>query len=449
MMKTDSRGLALSGADDFAVARYDAAIGHFQSYVGDPIGVIDEALTTSPAFVAGHLLKANVLYTLAERQFVPMAAAALDAAKAHARTANDRERLMIDATGKLVAGDWHRAAQAYDRVLVDYPRDALALQVGHLMDFFRGDALNLRNRVSRVLPQWDASVPGYSYVLGMHAFGLEEMNQYAEAEATVRKALALQPKDGWAVHALVHVMEMQGRIGEGIEFLVSREHDWAPDNAFAYHNFWHLALFHIDSGRHDRALALYDASIHPEPATYILSLLDATALLWRLTLEGVDVGERFSGVADEWAQRIEGEAGFYAFNDFHAAMAFAATGRDAELSQLTARMREVAASDSVNAAMTREVGLPLVQGFGAFARGRYAEAVEALEPVRDIANRFGGSHAQRDVITLTIIEAALRSGDHGRAAHYIAERLVHKPGSAWGPRLALRAQAAPRLPAAA
>ena len=108
-MKTDSRGLALSGADDFAVARYDAAIGHFQSYVGDPIGVIDEALASSPAFVAGHLLKANVLYTLAERQFVPMAAAALDAAKAHARTANDRERLMIDATGKLVAGDWHRA----------------------------------------------------------------------------------------------------------------------------------------------------------------------------------------------------------------------------------------------------------------------------------------------------------------------------------------------------
>ena len=52
-----------------------------------------------------------------------------------------------------------------------------ALQTAHLFDFYRGDALNLRNRVSRVLPHWSESVPGYSYVLGMHAFGLEECNQ--------------------------------------------------------------------------------------------------------------------------------------------------------------------------------------------------------------------------------------------------------------------------------
>ena len=91
--------------------------------------------------------------------------------------------------------------------------------------------------------------------------------------------------------------------------------------------------------------------------------------------------------------------------------------------------------------MTRDVGLPLVEGFTAFGRGRYADAIAAIEPMRDTANRFGGSHAQRDLITLTLIEAALRSGDRMRARHYIAERLVHKPDSAWGPRLARRAEA--------
>jgi hypothetical protein len=299
------------------------------------------------------------------------------------------------------------------------------------------------------MPHWDASVPGYSYVLGMHAFGLEEMNQYAEAESTARRALKLQPKDGWAVHAIVHCMEMQGRIDEGIDFLVSREPDWAPDNGFAFHNFWHLGLFHMDAGRFDRALALWDASVHPEPATYVLSLIDATAMLWRLVLERVDVGTRFEQVADDWEARLANEAGFYAFNDFHAALAFVATGRDGSLKELVARMREAAAQPGVNAGMERDVGLPLVEGFAAFGRGRHADAIAAIEPVRDHANRFGGSHAQRDLVTLTLIEAATRAGDAARAKHYIAERLVHKPGSAWGPRLVARADAAATMHAAA
>src|SRR4029434_1176165 len=322
-MKNDTRGVPVTGADGFALARYETALEQFQTYVGDSVATIDEALQAAPAFIAGHMLKALVLYTLVERKFVPMVKEALDVARQHGAQANDRERGLISATELLVDGKWHLACQAIDRVLAGYPRDLLALQVGHLMDFYRGDALNLRNRVSRVLPHWDASVPGYSYVLGMRAFGLEEMNQYEDAESAASRALALQPKDGWAVHAAVHVMEMQGRIDEGIEFLTTREGDWAPDNAFAFHNFWHLALFCMDGARYDRALALFDGHIHPEPAAYVLSLLDATALLWRLRLERVDVGERFDLVADDWEARFDNEPGFYAFNDAHAAMAFA------------------------------------------------------------------------------------------------------------------------------
>ena len=438
-MKTDLRGIPVTGADTVALQRFETALAQFQSYTGDAIATIDEAIAASPGFVAAHLFKAFALYTIAERKFVPMVAEAVGHARREAANANARELGLLDAAGKLVDGDWHGATHALDRVLTAYPRDALALQVAHLMDFYRGDALNLRNRISRVLPEWDATVPGYSYVLGMHAFGLEEMNQYPQAEDTARRALALQPRDGWSVHAAVHVMEMQGRIEEGIEFLTSREADWAPDNGFAFHNYWHLGLFHMDAGRHDRALALFDGSIHPGPAAFVLSLVDATAMLWRMTLERVDVGQRFEQVADDWQARLDDEPGFYAFNDAHAAMAFVATGRAGALERLVLRMHEAAQEDNTNAAMTRDVGLPFVEGLAAFGRERYAEAIEAMEPVRDIANRFGGSHAQRDVITLTLIEAALRSGDRMRARHYVAERLVHKPASAWGPRLLRRA----------
>lgn len=448
-MNKDSRGIAMTGADAFAVARYERALEQFQSYVGDPIATIDEAVQASPAFVAGHLLKALVLYTLAERKFASMAGEALATARTHVATANERERGLIEAAGPLVDGRWRDACAALDRVLANHPRDALALQVGHLVDFYRGDALNLRNRVSRVLPHWDASLPGYSYVLGMHAFGLEEMNQYSEAEATALRALSIQPKDGWAVHAAVHVMEMQGRSEEGIAFLAARERDWAPDNAFAFHNFWHLALFCMDAARHGDALEIFDRHVHPQPAAYLLSLIDATALLWRLRLEGVEVGDRFERVADDWQAQLDAEAGFYAFNDVHAAMAFAMTDRDALLRELFARMDKAASQGDGNAAVTRDIGLPLATGLAAFARGRYAEAIAEIEPVRDEAHRFGGSHAQRDLLTLTLIESAIRNGDATRARHYIAERVVHKPAGQWGRRLWARAGATPRLSAAA
>ncbi len=55
-----------------------------------------------------------------------------------------------------------------------------------------------------------------------------------------------------------------------------------------------------------------------------------------------------------------------------------------------------------------------------------------MAPVRDTANHFGGSHAQRDVITLTLIDAARRAGNDALARHYLAEREMFKPASRLG-----------------
>ena len=434
-MRQHARGIPVSSGSPEAIAHYEAAIGQLHSYVGDPIASLDHALEASPDFVAAHLAKALVLATFAERQFAPAIASSIAAARRHGARANDRERGLLAAAEHLSAGAWNDACAALDAVLVDHPRDALALQVAHLMDFYRGDALNLRNRVARVLPHWSHEVPGYSYVLGMYAFGLEEMNQYAEAEETARAALALQRKDGWAVHAATHVMEMQGRIDEGIAWLTSRERDWSPDNGFAFHNYWHLALFHLDRADHGRVLALYDGAIHPGPAPMLLALVDATALLWRLRLDDADVGGRFTEVADEWEAKLDGEGGFYAFNDLHAALAFAATEREAAMARLLQRMAHAAEAHDANAAMTREVGIPLAKGVAAYGRGRYGEAVDLIAPVRDIAHRFGGSHAQRDVLTLTLVDAARRAGRTSLAKHVLAERLVSKPEAQWGRRI--------------
>jgi hypothetical protein len=65
----------------------------------------------------------------------------------------------------------------------------------------------------------------------------------------------------------------------------------------------------------------------------------------------------------------------------------------------------------------------------AFGKGDYSAAVDYLETVRTHANRFGGSNAQRDILSQTLIESAIRAGQSGLASNLMNERSVQKPFS--------------------
>ena len=437
-MHQDARGHAVTLTHPKALEAYERALYAFHTYRGDPIAPLDEALALDAGFAAAYATKALILTTFFEHRFMQDALATLAQGEAALQGATAREKALAAAARRIAGGDWHAGARGLEQILVEYPRDIVALQVAHLHDFFRGDALNLRNRVSRVLPAWSVGVPGYAYVLGMHAFGYEECNQYAEAERIGRQAVERSGDDSWAVHAVAHVLEMQGRISEGIAWYDETPAVWAgEDNGFAFHNAWHVALFHMDRDEHAKALAIFDQRL-AGGGELALTRIDASALLWRLMLEGADVASRFAAVADAWEKALDEEGGFYAFNDFHAALAFAAAGRRGALARLRAAL-ERAAGD--NAAMTRAVGAPAIAAAAAYCEGRFDAAVENLVAVRDGASRFGGSHAQRDLLSLTLIDAAARAGLTRLARHYANERLVHKPESAWGRRLVGRIEA--------
>ena len=130
-----------------------------------------------------------------------------------------------------------------------------------------------------------------------------------------------------------------------------------------------------------------------------------------------------------WPQTYEAiaEHAFYAFNDMHAMMAYVATGRDNAAHALEGAAVAEAEGTGTNARMTREVGLPIVRAIRAFGAGRYGETVDLLMPVRYRAQIFGGSHAQRDILHRTLIEAALRDGQHGLAQALANERVALKP----------------------
>jgi hypothetical protein len=425
MTVTDTRGHVLSGANDTSLAAYERGLRELNLFRGDPVASADAALAASPDFVMAHALKAwlNLLGT--EPAGAPVAHDALEAAMRLPTT--DQEQRHLIAVSHLVDGRWHMAARVLEDLTMEYPHDLLALQVGHQLDFFRGDARMLRDRIARALPAWSADMPGYHAMLGMHAFGLEEAGQYTEAERSGREAVEREPRDAWAQHAVAHVMEMQGRQREGIAWMRQNTEGWSRDSFFAVHNWWHLALYHLELGEIDDVLTLFDGPIYGGRSRVILDMIDASAMLWRLHLRGVDLGNRWDAVADAW-EPVAG-AGLYAFNDAHAMMAFVGAGRRQSAKRVLAAQSDAMRRAGDNVVFTREVGYPVTVAIQAFGEGNYAETVRQLRSVRNIAHRFGGSHAQRDVLDLTLIEAALRSSQQALAAALSAERAAMKPKS--------------------
>ena len=403
----DIHGHALSGADAGAAEHYEAACALLRCYIGDPLAEAQAALAQAPDMTMGHVLVAYLNLLGTEPAGLPVAR---DAHAAAARCpATERERMHVAAAGALAHGQWHRASRILEDLSIRHPHDLLALQVGHQVDFFTGHSRMLRDRIARAESHWRRSMPGHHAVLAMLAFGLEETADYARAEKLGRESVELEPRDGWGWHAVAHVMEMQGRRREGVDWLGRNSKLWSEGSFFAGHNWWHLALFHLGLDQMDEVMALLDERLLGTASPLVLDMIDASALLWRLQLRGVKLGDRWQALASRWT--AVSDASTYAFNDVHAMMAFTGADRTRDATRLLDAQQQALQAGDDNAGFLRDVGLGATQAIQCFAMGRYAEAAELLRAVRPVAARFGGSHAQRDLLDLTLIAAAERAGD--------------------------------------
>jgi tetratricopeptide (TPR) repeat protein len=413
----DLHGYQLTGCNGQALAALERGLQQFRCFRNDPLASADAALEASPELVMGHVLRAWLHLLSSEAAAVPVARAALESARTLPH--NDREARHLQALELLVAGQLQLAGRSLEDLSIEYPHDVLALQAGQQIDFFTGDARMLRDRIARVYPAWSPEVPGYHALLGMYAFGLEETGDYRLAERFGREAVALEPHDAWAQHAVAHVLEMQGRREEGIVWMRGNR-GWQEDNMLAVHNWWHLALYHLEQGDIATTLALFDEAIDGHRPELALELVDGSAMLWRLQLRGVDVQERWRGLAERWAALADD--GYYAFNDLHATIAFACAGRDDLVERVRQAQVRAQQRDDDNAQMTRAIGAPAIDAVLAFNAGQYDRCVELLRAIRNQAQRFGGSHAQRDLLDQTLLVAARRSGQASLASALETER---------------------------
>jgi len=448
----DARGLALTGSAE-AVSWYDRAVDHlirFQSEVADSAAA---AVAADPGCAMARLFCAYLALMSTEESATAGAIDALDGLRASADDLLPRERAHLAAAETWIAGDMASAGSLLANITVSYPRDLLALGVGHQIDFFTGDAVNLRDRIGRALGGWHSDDPQLGFLQGMYAFGLEECNLYQQSEEVGQAAVERNSDDVWGIHAVVHTYEMAGRVPDGVRFMRRREADWQSGNFLNVHNSWHYALYLLQASDTEGALAVYDRMIrHAGSQDVALELLDASALLWRMWLEGTPVGDRWRPLAAAWGRILA--PGFYPFNDMHAVMSFIGNGELDRAEGLVRALDEVVAN-RVDASsgwrMTSEIGLPVSRSLVAFSRGEYDAVIADLLPIRTRVHHFGGSHAQRDAVERTLLEAAIRAGRHELAAALVSERLSMRECNtyAWSKRAWLRDAAGDQAGAAA
>jgi tetratricopeptide (TPR) repeat protein len=444
MAHPDVRGNPCSSASTAARDAAERALRLMMVFDAPPLAELDAAMAADPAWALPHVMKAGFLLSLTEPALRAEADSHLSHARALARDATPRERTHLEAVQRVLEGRCREALRLWDAVIVDHPRDALALQWAQLWDFYRGDAQALRQRPARALPEWDEADPLYPAVLALWAFGLEECNLYPQAEEAGRRALAIDPGVPWAVHAVTHVMEMQGRFEDGAAWLRQQQAHWAEGNGLACHLWWHKALFRLEAMDLAGALRMVDKHLSGEALQITLNRIDAASLLWRLQLLGEDVSAHGHALAEGWVQ-ADDEAGHHAFNDVHRVLALLLAGEvtraEAWLARCAERALLAADSGRDNHSTARDVGLPLMRGLIAMAHGDADAAADLISPVRGQAARFGGSQAQRDLIDLTLLAAAAAGGRRSLGRALLNERTMAKPASPlsrhWAARLAV------------
>lgn len=405
----DRLGLGLTTASGEAARAFDEAVWAYVGFSRDPGVPLKRALQADPAMPMALCLQGYFFHLMGSPGLAAKARTVFDSVS-KAKT-NPREQAHIAALGAWCDGELERTCALLDGILSEHPRDYLALKLANYLYFYLGDAASVRDGPARALKAWNEGMPGYGHLLALHAFGLEESGDYAAAERQGRRAAGLNPADPWAVHAVAHVMEMQDRAVEGVRWIQDLAPHWDAANFFRFHLWWHLALLHWSEGRLQEALRLYDERVWADGSPENLSLCNDVSLLARLEMAGADVGGRWDALAEVVREQAGGTV--LAFVDAHFAMALGAVPP----------LQERGTTGRVHSA----VGAAACDAAVAWRAKDHARVVARLAPIRRELWRIGGSHAQRDLFVLMLLDAAIATGDGTLAGALRAERAAQRP----------------------
>ncbi|QUJ77925.1 tetratricopeptide repeat protein [Sulfitobacter albidus] len=415
--------------DATAVAHWNGVIHGLLSHGTQTPVHLGRLMDAVPEFAMGHAARGLFCLMTGRAEVLPAAHDALKAARAAqaGQEITAREAGWIDALAHWLDGSPTAAIAAAEAVLRRWPSDTVTAKLSHGVRFMIGDSAGMRRSVERVM---DAHGPDHAcrgYLMGCHAFTLEETGDYARAEAVGLEGLTHAHDDAWGLHAVAHVHDMTARPDEGIALIEGNVDAWSGSNNFRYHVWWHKALLHMDRGEIDLALGLYDAQIRADKTDDYRDISNATSLLMRLELEGMDVGKRWEELADFSENRVED--GCLVFADLHYLLALTGAQRGDAQEAMAARFARDAAKSGEMPAKVEDPGLAALAGLNAFSEGRYDAAFSQLKAARPAMPTIGGSHAQRDVFERMTIDAGLRAGRYDATEAILKDRVALRGGT--------------------
>ena len=424
-MHEDRFGQSITTDSAHAAELYDDVVDLLFALQPGSGTLIDEALALDPNFALAHCAKARSLATLGKtREARRYSALGRDLAAGLAT----RERRHAEIVYLALHGESRQALRAVREHAAAYPRDAaplsFALGVYGLLGFggFNDFHVQQAELLASVAHAWGEDW----WFLAAFGWALVEAGRAEAGIPMLDRALELNPDNANAVHGRVHGYYEEGAAVEG-EALIDA---WLPnyDRTAVLHGHlaWHHALFALQRGDAERAIAIYRDSVRPTAsrALPMFTTIDASSFIMRAAIAGHPLDTRECREVAAFARKHFPEPGV-PFVNAHLAMAFASVGDGVALSRLE---RDVATLLDDGAQPSGPVVALVCEAIIAYGQGRYEAATERMREAMPDLERLGGSHAQRDVFIDLMISAAIHAGATKDAERVAKERWTRRAG---------------------
>ncbi|MFV0259445.1 MAG: tetratricopeptide repeat protein [Acidimicrobiales bacterium] len=426
-MFTDRYDLALttssSAARDAYVDGVDRLLG---AYPGGESCLAD-AIAADPRFALAHA-------ALARQQQVAgrpdEARATVERAVELARDATGRERRHVEIIALLVAGRVPESLALTREHLGDHPRDAFVLSPA--AGVF--GSIGFSGRVDREPEQLallESVAPHYGddwWFQSAHAFALVETGRWEQGRDLVARSLDQRPDNAHAAHILTHALYEGGADDEARAFLGDFLTRSDPDSLMHCHNWWHHSLQLLTDGQTDAAWTAFSRNCLPGavdagPASPAINVFtDAASFLWRAELAGVPRNPTaWASVRSYYEERFPHPI---VFVDAHAGLPYAALGELDALDACITELQELGEAGRLPAGTT---AAGLARAFGAYAEEEWDTAIGILRPLMPEVVRIGGSRAQRDLVTNTLLSAYVKAGRPDEAGRYLDTMTLRRP----------------------
>jgi len=374
---------------------------------GTPDAAGPRAETGDP--VAAALLDLAKHVIAKDLRAFPALAAALEAARPVLHAAREPARLHVAAAAAWLAHRPLLAGHIYSNISAKDPSDLLALRLAQSCWFFLARRAKVHAVAERAARSWSPSDESYDVALALLAFGSAEGGDAAHAEALATRALEIEPRNPYAIHALVHALGERRHPAAVVRLLRTHAPQWRVGGRLDSHTAWHLGVADLDCGDAGRAAAALDAELAPLASQGPSAAGDATDLAWRLDLAGVDVRAAWQRIADGWS--VHHTFGFWAPDDVLAGIAYVRAERFDRVRALEHALAAGPHFRRCAEGAARVLTLPSLAAIQDFARGDFASADARLRATIGV---MGGSLLQRELFELTIEAARRRVCSRGR-----------------------------------